>query len=252
MSDPQTHRVLVPVDVRDGEELSPAIVDAFASISIVLLGYVSIPDQTGPEQARDRFGDAAREELERHRGAFADAGADVTTRLAFTRDRFETFERAAVELECEAVLVVADAPRLDRFLVAVRGDVATDRIAGLLAAILAETEIRLTLFSAVAEGDRAEREALLSELAASVEAGGVGPERIDRELVEDDSPTDAIVEAAADHDLVVAGESRPSIRRLIFRDRTRRIARRTAVPTLVVRGQYLEPAGEGSESTREG
>jgi nucleotide-binding universal stress UspA family protein len=54
------------------------------------------------------------------------------------------------------------------------------------------------------------------------------------------SPTDAILEAAADHDLLVIGESRPSIRKLIFRDRAERIARRSIDPVIVVRGAYLE------------
>ena len=249
MADDRSPRVLVPVAVLRDEELSPAIVDVFASVKIVLCGYHVVPDQTGLEQARDQFEERAWKRLDRHRQALEAAGATVEPRFVLTHDRLTTFERIAVEESCAAILMLAETPTIERVLVAVRGDVAIDPIATLIAAVLADTDCSVTLFSVLADGERTNREALLDDLADRLEAGGVPPDRIRQEIVVDDSPTDAIVEASADHDLIVAGESRPSIRRLIFRDRTKRIARRSADPVLVVRGHSLEADDSAEESS---
>lgn len=246
MSASRDHRVLIPVDVLEGQTVPSTIVDAFASIPIVLLGYHEIPDQIGPDQAREQYGDRARADLEELRMVFEDASCDVTSRLAFTHDRLETFERVAVEDDCDAVLVLNPAPVLETVLVALRGDVNVEYIARLLATILAGTDLELTLFHvAPDDASRAAGTELLETARSELVAAGVGDGRIDSRVVVNDSPTAAIVEAAADHDLLVAGESRPSIRRAIFRDRAKRLARRTVDPVVVIRGEYLEADEDG-------
>ncbi|RZH67221.1 universal stress protein [Natrinema altunense] len=245
MSD-RDHRVLIPVAIFEGESVPRTIVDALASIPVVLLGYRELPDQTGTDQARAQYGDRARAELEELRTIFEEAGCDVTSRLAFTHDRLETFERVAVDDSCDAVLVLNPAPVLETILVAVRSEVNVEHIARLLATILDGTTLELTLFHvAPDESKRAAGTELLETARSELVAAGVDGGRIDSTVVVDESPTDAIVEAAADHDLLVAGESRPSIRRVIFRDRVKRLARRTVDPVLVIRGEYLEPADDG-------
>ncbi|SER13556.1 universal stress protein [Natrinema salaciae] len=247
MASPDDHRVLVPVDVLEGEPVPGTIVDAFASIPVVLLGYHELPDQTGPDQARDQYGDRARAELEELRTVFEDAGCDVTSRLAFTHDRLKTFERVAVDGSCDAVLLLNPAPVLETVLVAVRSDVNVEHIARLLETVLTDTDLEVTLFHVAS--DEAGRDAgteLLETARSELVAAGVDGDRIDSTVVVDDSATDAILEAAADHDLLVAGESRPSIRRFVFRDRAERLARRTIDPVLVIRGEYLESDEETS------
>ena len=247
MTDPDGHRVLVPVDVLGGEVVPSTIVDAFASVPVVVLGYHELPDQTAPDQARSRFAEQAEAELEELRTVFEAAGCEVTTRLAFTHDRFETFERAADESGCDAVLLLNPAPMLERILVAIRGNVNIGHIAGLVATLLTDTEIDVTLFHVVSDdGTREQGEEHLEAAASMLVERGIDHDRIDTTVV-DGSPTDAILEAAADHDLLVIGESRPSIRRLIFRDRAERIAKRTIDPVLIVRGEYLETGETGSE-----
>jgi len=241
MPDPRDHRVLIPIDVLEGQTVPATVIDAFASIPVVLLGYREIPDQTGPDQARDQYGDRMQAELAELRSVFEDVGCDVTTRSAFTHDRLKTFERVAVDASCDAVLVLNPAPILETVLVAIRSDVNVEYIAQLLETILAGTDLELTLFHVASDEDGREAGSVLLETARSeLVAAGVDDSRIDGTVVVDDSPTAAILGAAADHDLLVAGESRPSIRRFVFRDRAERLARRTVDPVLVIRGEYLE------------
>ncbi|WP_336001126.1 universal stress protein [Halorientalis halophila] len=245
MAERDDHRVLVPVDVLEGEGVPETIIHAIASLPVVILGYHEIPDQTSPEQARTNYGPQVRAELDELRGVFEAAGCDVTTRMVFTHDRFETFERAAVALHCDGTLLLNPAPVLESLLVAVRGDVNLDNIARLVAAFLEGTTIDVTLFHVVTDEENRERGVVtLETAAATLVEHGVEPDRIERVVVED-RPTDAILTAAGDHDLLVIGESRPSIRRYIFRDRAERIAKRTIDPVLVIRRAYLEaPATE--------
>ncbi len=250
MTDPHDHRVLVPIDVLGGEGVPSTVVDALASVPVVLLGYHVVPDQTAPDQARSRFERRVRAELEGFREAFEAAGRDVSTRLVFTHDRFRTFERVAVEADCDAVLLVNPAPVLERVLVAVRGEVNVDHIARLVSTVFADTDLEATLFHVVADGEeRAAGDALLEVAAETLASHGVDRDRVRTTVVVGDSPTGAILEAAADHDMIVAGESRPSFRRRILRDRAERIARRTVDPVLVIRGEYLAP-GDGSDERR--
>ncbi|OLZ39907.1 universal stress protein UspA [Natrinema saccharevitans] len=248
MSD-RDHRVLIPVDVLEGESVPRTLVDAFASIPVVLLGYRELPDQIGTEQARDQYGDRMRAELAERRTVFEDAGCDVASRLAFTHSRLKTFERVAVEESCDAVLVCNPAPVLESVLVAIRSDVNVEHIARLLCTVLAGTTLTVTLFHVAT--DEAERDAgaeLLQTARSELVTAGLDDERIDRTVVVDDSPTAAILDAAAAHDLLVLGESRPSIRRFVFRDRVERLARETVDPVLVIRGEYLEATAEDPES----
>lgn len=252
MSDPRDHRVLIPVDVLEGQTVPATIVDAFASIPVVLLAYRELPDQTGTDQAREQYGDRVRAEVDELRAVFEDAGCDVTTRVAFTHDRLKTFERVAVDESCDAVLLLNPAPVLETVLVAIRSDVNVQHIARLLHTILTGTALELTLLHAASDEEgRAAGTELLETARSELIAAGVDADRIASTVVVDDSPTDAILEAAADHDLLVAGESRPSIRRFVFRDRAERLARRTVDPVLVVRGEYLE-SDDGDEETVDG
>ncbi len=245
MAGPRDHRVLVPIDVLGGESVPQTVIDAFASVPVVLLGYREVPDQTGTDQARDQYGDRVRAELDDIEQVFEEAGClDVSSRVVFTRDRLQTFERVAVEAECDAILLLNPAPVFETVLVTVRGDVNLEYIARLLGTLLADTDLSVTFFHVVSdEKNRSQGNDLLDTAADELAAIGVDRDRIDTELVVDGSPTSEILEAAADHDLLVVGESRPSVRRFIFRDRAKKLARETIDPVLIIRGEYLDAGG---------
>ncbi|RQG96568.1 universal stress protein [Natrarchaeobius chitinivorans] len=250
MAPPRDYRVLIPIDVLGGESVPRTIVDAFASVPVVLLGYREIPDQTGTDQARDQYAPRMRSELDDVQRTFEDAGClDVSTRLVFTHDRLETFERVAVETDCDGVLLVNPAPVLESVLVAIRSDVNLEYIAQLLAALVADTDLEVTFFHVVSdEDDRDRGTELLDDATEELIEHGIDRDRVDTVLSVDGSPTREILDVASEYDLLVVGESRPSIRRFIFRDRAKKLARKTVDPVLVIRGEYLE-VEDGDEST---
>ena len=246
------HRVLVPVEILRGEAIPEALVEALAPVPVVLLGYHEIPEQTAPGQARMQFEEKAQAKLEELVRAFEDAGGTVATRLVFTHDPMKTFERVAVELECDAVCLLNPATALERILVPVRGDVNVTHIAELVGTLLVGGDADVTLFHvALEEEDRAEATALLESAAETLLEIGLEADRILETVVVDDDPLETIVEVADDHDLVVIGESRPSIRDRIFGDPSESIAAQTVSPVLVVRRRYLEMSDEEREERAE-
>lgn len=241
MAASRDHRVLVPVDVLGGEAVPEGIVETLASVPVTLLAYRELPDQVGTDHARDQWGARARTELEALEDAFLEAGCvDVRTRLVFTHDRFETIERVAVDEDCTAIVLLEPAPVLESVLLAVRGDVNLEPIAAFLGAVLDGTDLTVTVVHVTDESDRDQGTQVLETAADELAVAGVDRERIETTLLVDGSPTRAILAASTDHDLLVVGESRPSVRRLVFRDRARVLARGAVDPVLVVRGKYLQ------------
>ncbi|AXR76925.1 Universal stress protein [Natrarchaeobaculum sulfurireducens] len=233
--------MLIPIEVLEGEGIPESIASAFESIPVVLLGYHELPDQTPPEQARTQFEERATAKLDELAAAFEDAGGTWTTRLVFTRDALQTFERIAVELECDGVVLLNPIRAIDRVLVPLRSGVNVSNIAELVSRAFGDGDAEVTLLHVTSEESDADagRE-LLEEAAETLVENGVDPERLLESVVVDDAPLETIVEVADDHDFVVVGESKPSIQDRIFGDPSERIATRTVSPVLIVRQRFLE------------
>ncbi|MFP8956925.1 universal stress protein [Natrialbaceae archaeon A-CW3] len=242
MTEPERpHRVLVPVEILRGEAVPETLVEVLSSVPVVLLGYHEVPEQTAPGQARMQFEEKAQRELDELVGAFEDAGGTVATRLVFTHDSMKTFERIAAELECDAVVLLNPAPRLERVLLPLRGDLIATPITRLVGAILAGNDAQVTLFHVSAtEDEQSEARALLDDATAMLEAEGIAADRINRSTVVADTPLETIVEVADDHDFIIMGESQPSIRDRVFGNPSTTVAAQTVNPVLVVRRRFLE------------
>ena len=245
------HRVLIPIEVLEGEGIPDAIAAAFDSISVVLLGYHELPDQTAPEQARTQFGERATAKLDELAAAFEEAGGTWTTRLVFTRDALKTFERIAAELECDGVVLLNPVREIDRVLVPLRGDVHVSNIAELVAAAFAD-DVEVTLLHVTSEESGVDAgRAVLEEAVETLVENGVDSDRLLESVVVDDDPLGTIAQIADDHDFVVVGESRPSIRDRLFGDPSERIATRTVSPVLIVRRRFLEMDDDDREERAE-
>lgn len=236
-ADGEKLEILVAVDVPDPEQISQLLIEVQRPLKVCLLGTYSVPEQTAPEQAREQHGEKAGSALEEVADAFRACGVEVETELVFTPDVLDTVERTALERGCHAILLLEPAYRMERVLAAHRpGPVAT-RIAHFLAELLRGTDLRATLLHVIGEDDdrdrgRHELEQLRREL---VEVGGVAGDRVEARLEIDDDPDDAVADAASEHDLVLVGETEPSLRDAVFGDFSRRLADDTDTPVIVVR-----------------
>jgi len=228
--------VLVPVDVSGDERPDPDLLSLLRPARVVLVGWYPVPDQTALEQMQAEHEAEAVARLEEVAADFAE-GTDVETLVVFTRDRAETVDRVADDYGADVVVVPEAVRVVERVLVPVRGDVNLDRILSVVAALLDESEASVTLFHAAPAGeeDPSVGAALLSGAADRLADAGVDDDRIGTTAVESDAPVDDIVDAATNHDVLVLGESEPSLVDHVLGDAPSRIIERSGRPVLIVR-----------------
>lgn len=231
-------RILVAVRVPEPEQISPLLIELYRPLEVCLLGLYAVPDQTAPGQARKQFGEEAAASLREVAGAFREAGVEVESELVFTADELQTVERIVVERDCHAVVLLKPAYELESILAALRPGPMATRILHFLGELLCDTDYHATLLYVPEEGEetpgeaRRELELLEREL---LERDGVEGKQLETRLATDGDREEAVIEAGGDHDLVLIGETEPSVREKVFGDFSRRLADEADVPVIVVR-----------------
>jgi nucleotide-binding universal stress UspA family protein len=226
--------VLVPVDVSEPDAPDLRILDHLGAVRVVLLGYFPVPDQADPallKADREEAAAARLHDLAAHPG-------EVEEVLVFTHDREATVDRVADERGCDAVLVPGTVPdgALERVLVPIRGEVNVDRIIAVTADLLHASDATATLFhAAVEDADPSHGELLLRGAADRFVDYGVEETRLDRRLSTAADPAAEIVRLADEYDLVVFGETEPTLVEQIVGERLARMVDEVGRPALVVR-----------------
>jgi len=228
--------ILVPVDVSGDNLPAQPLVDLCRSVDVVLLGYYPVPDQVAPAQLRQDYESEATATLAEMADEFRASGIDITDVLVFTHDRTDTIDRVANEHACDAVLTPSEVERIKRVLVPVRGDTNLERIVSLLAGIMRMSDVSVTFFHSVAEdSDPSHGEFLVRGAVDRLDEAGIQRERIDWQLSDEESPHDEIVELAREYDLLVLGETKPSLGERILGTVPTRIVDAVNEPAFIVR-----------------
>ena len=175
----------------------------------------------------------------------------MATTLEGTILRGESFDpiegRVIVEEDCFAVLIPKATQPVERVLVAVRGSVGNDRLVAVLGELFAGSETDISLFHvSETEETAAESEAMLAELESALGEAGIGLTNVETRIETGDRPLDLIAEAAADYDLVVMGETDPSLATYVFGLPQDQLAAQFLGPVLVVQREPPEPYPETS------
>jgi nucleotide-binding universal stress UspA family protein len=134
------------------------------------------------------------------------------------------------------VLTGGRSTTVDRVLVPLRGDPNLDRILGVVADLLLAGDETATLFNSVPEDtDPSQGELLLMGAVDRLVEYGVDRDRLDWRLGEGGDPQTDIVELGREYDLVVLGETEPSLRERIIGDVLSGIVDALEPPALIVR-----------------
>ena len=146
------------------------------------------------------------------------------------------------EANCDAVLLSNPAPSIDRIVVPVKEGINVDTIAKVVAGVSRQYDVDITLFHAVTdEAHVTDGELLLENISDELTVRGIRSDQLSRVVVVANNPLQAPVEAADTHDVVVMGESEPTIRGWLFGETSERIAEQTVGPVLVVRRPLDSP-----------
>lgn len=233
-------RILVPVEVLEGQTLPEALVEFLSPSEVVVLGYHVVPEQTPTEQASMQFEARAREAVTDIAHAFEEAGRSVDTRVVFTHDRNKTIERVAEELGATAVLLSNPTGPVSDVLVPVRGAIDVDRLADLVATLLGDGEGQVTLWGLPADEDDTETLDRLDHAESTLLDRGLPNVQIFTESATVDSPIRAVVERSAEFDVVVMGEGEQTLGTYLLGETTERVADGAVAPVLVVRRRREE------------
>ena len=230
--------VLVPVDVSVAAVPPVEILDLLGAVDVVLLGYYPVPSQAAPAQIKHQHGTEASERLQAVKEALVPCAGTVVEELYYTHDRQETIDRVADEYECDAVLRLGPADDVDRILVPLRGDSNIERILDLVSDLLRASDASVTLFhSTESDSDPQYGETLLADAADRLHTAGIDPDRVERQLSTTAETGEDIVARADSYDVLVLGESEPSLRERILGVVPRQTISGTDHPVFVVRNR---------------
>ncbi len=222
-------RVLVPVAILRGATVSPGLMNLLGTVDVTVLGYHVLPEQTPPDQARLQYEERATSALTDLTEEFREAGGAADYRLVFTRDREQSIDRIADDVDARAYAISGVTGDVDRLLVSLSGDVEVDRILDFVVEVIGDREVGVTLLSAGGGKGGTDR---LEAAADRLREAGVDTET---RLEPDRSTFDALMHAVPDHDAIVMGESAPSLGSLVFGEPSERVAAASVGPVLVVR-----------------
>lgn len=222
-------RVLVPVEVLEGESVSYGLMDLLGTMDVTVLGYHVLPEQTPADQARQQYEERALSALDDIAAEFREAGGAADSRLVFTHDREQTVERVTEETAARAYAINGATGDVERLLVALSDGVVIDRIVDFVAELVGDRDIGITLFLA------SEAEAAADRLQASADRLREAGVNVSTNRVVSDRPFEALVEAVPGHDAVVVGESAPSLLEFLLGEESERLAAASVGPVLVVR-----------------
>lgn len=230
-------RVLVPFELPDPEPLSSVLAEDISSLNVVFMGHYAVPEQTPSEAARDQFEAEAQATLDELAAPFVEAGASVETHLVFGKDRKEAIDTAANEYEVGAVLtpgVIGE--RISKVLVPLRGSATMDNIVEFVVTLLQESDTEVTLLHIPEdEEDASVGESLLRGARDRLVDEGFSHDRVKWQQRSAASPAQGIVDAADEYDLLIVGESEPSLRERIVGVVTSQVVSGAACPELIVR-----------------
>ncbi len=229
--------ILIDVELPDPAPVAPPLRALMSALKVILVGWYAVPDQTSPAQARDQFEDEAQAALDHVGATFREVGAEVQTHIVFTGNELDTIERISAGQDCDAVLIPNPLERLERILVPLRGLHNAPRIAHFVADLVQDGTTDVTLLHILEEDEeeddvQADVLGRVSRMMADegIEAGLV---RLRVEVADD--PGDAIIRIARGYDLVVIGETEPSVGAIVFGSVPEQIAQEAAIPVMVVR-----------------
>jgi len=243
MTDRDSHKgdedstVLIPVNAAEAEDLPVTLVKTLAPLNIVVLGYYLVPNQAAPEQVRSNHKEEATAAIDDAVSQFTDRGAEVESVVVFTHDKDETIDHVADEYDVDAVLTPGEyVEELSRVLVPMRGDENLEKIISFSTDLLRQSDVTATLYNvAESDGDASHGELLLRGARDRLAENGIDPDRVNWQVDRGDSPGDKIVTTAQEYDVLIVGESEPSLRERILGRITGHVVDRVEKPVFVVR-----------------
>ena len=202
-------------EIEDLPELE--VLEHFGRLDLLALGYVRIPEQTSPEQARNERGEAVERQLKTDLDALPVNGECINSTTTFTNNFPEMMANYLEEEQCQAILFHHRARTIERLVVPLgRPAHFGVRMATILRELVHERHLPVLLLLLDEEDDvwtdtfEAEARGLMNR--AGVRAGELTVEHSGREdLIE------AIEGHTEDHDFIILRETEGADRQALMK-----------------------------------
>lgn len=230
-----TPQVIIPVAVLEGEIIPETLIEFLSTVPVVILGYHEIPEQTLSEQARDEFGEKAAQEVSTLADTFESYDGTVETEVVFTHDLTRTIQQVVEDVDRGVVLRPNPVQEIDQVIVAIRDDQLAPAITATVAALVGPTAASITLLCTIAEDETEESGyRVLSGMTTTLEKAGIPEQRVSEYVKQADDVETVLLDASAEHDLIILGEDDPGILNWLFGSTPERVADQSLSPVLVV------------------
>lgn len=234
--------LLIQMELPDPPGLPEALIRALSPDSVVLLGWVQVPEQSSAEQVQDEMEEEAEAGLAEVARRLEDLGMSAETELVFTGDLVQTMDRVAEDRDVDAALSLRPRGAIDEILVALKGSEQAEEAAGYAARVAraADAMVRIVHPGRREDHDDDEPVDLDTELRRTFLEAGLRPERlrIDPATSGERPAADQILDQVGDASLVILGSAKPEEEEDTYRGLHDKITRKAEVPVLIVR-----PAG---------
>jgi len=232
----QKPKILVTVELPGFDDIALPLIIAFNNLHVILLGYNRVPEQTSPEQARDKYGEEAQNNLDKMAGQLETQAVRVDTRLVFTGNVADSVKRIVEEEEIDAVLEMRPLAQIKSIFVPLHSDQQQPKhVAAFVAALVRDSEINVNLrLLRDPEEETQKADALLHQQRQAFERENIAVDLIETEQIETAESIETIIEMANSGDVMILGEADPSMRERIFGTVHEQIAPHVDCPVVLV------------------
>lgn len=236
-------RILLALDVLEGETISEDLVRFIGPTDVELVGYHELPEQTAPSQMRHQFEEQAERILDDIAAEITAVGGTVEQRLVFTHDLEQSLSRIRAESEATGELLPNPTAPVEAMLVPVLGEIDPARLAAFIVNLRGDRDVDITLLGPTTDEEETTTRELVTTIRDNLRDAGVDPAAITMDITVTEQPHETIVDGAVDHQVTVIPERVPDWRTVIFGDLEDRIAQESLGPVFVVYpSEDLEPA----------
>lgn len=232
-------RVLVPVDLsrEDWEDLEP--VELLSSTDVLLLGFYPVKDQVSLAQAREQLGEKAQRRLEILNDKFFDLGIEPESELVFSENFSDAVDRVAVEKNCSAILTWNQRMVFEKIGVLLKCKHSIDHVISATVWLMIDQQQEIVFVHFLEEGiDDETREKRKSVLKSNLDYlcdRGFDRDQLKIRMVVVDDPEEAMVKTANEYDVLIMGETEPTVKSTIFGLHHELVQEESDGPVLIVR-----------------
>lgn len=243
--------IVAAVDItKDDNEIPAEILRTLQTSRVLLLGYKEIPEQTEPEQSEEKYGEEAKERLDKMAEDMRQQNIDIDKDLVFTKNLAETISRVVEDWHCQAILTARPIHVLERLVVPVYDPSQVNTRLMTILRRLAESKSVEIVVGLMAEEDEEEfnEERLKAAIEQQFTLAGLEVYRYKNQSRKGKSAKNMMEELVEETDLVVLSESDSSHRKSFFNRIHQQIVKAVSAPVMVVLKGEGRDVGSGVES----